>query len=171
MPVTPCPPRIPTAKAPLAIELRYRNNLADPNPLADWSRYTEAAKLQLYPAGSEWGVLHERLSAREVQRSFDDPSHPDLKLIEEWHRLTVHAKLDENGTTLRIEIKLETGTPGPNGEPPTTYTTAYQGHDVLELPHEAGWQAAEYPPTQDESRPAQCTISLGPISSSKGGLF
>jgi len=163
MNLTPCPPPILTRQAALAVALHFVNVTADPNPQADWPTYDEAAKLQPYPSGSEWGLMHERLSGRYLKPTEEDPSHGAMYYLPEWHRLTVHATMAPNGTTLTIEIKLETAFPNPATGEPGTYSTAFQATDVLQLPIEANWGAAQWEGTTDPNRPAQCRITLGPL--------
>jgi len=163
MPVKYCPPAPENGKHPFGIALKFKNVNPGLNPLTDWRDYGDATKLELYPHGDEWGVLVERLGGLQVKLPVEDPLHPSGKLIPEWHRLTVHAKLDPNGTTLAIEIKLESALPDPVTGEPGAYSTRYQTSDSLELPHPTGWSPAEWDPIHDNAHQATCAVSLAPI--------
>jgi hypothetical protein len=163
MPVSYCPPTPLTKEGDLVAGFKFRNHKADQDPETDWSEFIEATRLSKVAGDNRWLSSTERIAHRELWEPSVWPFPAQRWYMREYHRLTIDATLDVNGTTLHISVKLETTYPTHADAVPRVYTTIYENTDHLEIDVNANWRKQQYAPLIDPAHVAECGITLAPI--------
>lgn len=160
-----CPPCPLAVHGDYRLKLQFQNNKADQDPEIDWQYFEQVIAIRRYPSGNEWGATTEGVELREL-------SHYGLfgnwlydYYQREWQRTSVYMKLDEDGVTATISVKLESCYPQHADVKPHDYHTLYQAEFEIKIPPAIAYRKEGYYPFLDAVNVAECELTISPVPS------